>query len=140
MNTTLIPGEQSAPVSRISRISVGRLYNLGRYEHVRYEITLEVPEGGRAGDDLLKVLTLIHDLKPIFIDPWEEQKRRELVADPEKNGRHYVDLPAALESAKIWLRQLDERRQRRQQIFAAFNDLGGVEKYTDRSDDIPDDL
>ena len=30
---------------KITKITVGRLHNLGNYEHVRYELTVEVPEG-----------------------------------------------------------------------------------------------
>jgi hypothetical protein len=29
----------------ITKITIGRLYNLGSYEHVRYELTAEVPQG-----------------------------------------------------------------------------------------------
>jgi hypothetical protein len=31
--------------ARVSRLSVGRLVNLGNYEHIRYEVTVEIPEG-----------------------------------------------------------------------------------------------
>ena len=29
----------------ITKITIGRLYNLGSYEHIRYELTAEVPQG-----------------------------------------------------------------------------------------------
>lgn len=50
--------------SRISRISVGRLYNLGNYEHVRYELTIEVPEGATASETMEGVERLMAALNP----------------------------------------------------------------------------
>ena len=40
-------GQQDLPLPgpRISRIGIGRLHNLGNYEHVRYEVTVELPPG-----------------------------------------------------------------------------------------------
>ena len=35
----------TTPQSRVSKITVGRLHNLGNYEHVRYEVTVELPPG-----------------------------------------------------------------------------------------------
>lgn len=30
---------------RVSRLSIGRLVNLGNFEHIRYEVTVELPAG-----------------------------------------------------------------------------------------------
>jgi hypothetical protein len=30
---------------RVVRVGIGRLYNLGNYEHIRYDLTIEIPEG-----------------------------------------------------------------------------------------------
>lgn len=51
--------------SRVSRISVGRVYNLGNYEHVRYEITVDIPEGESAARAIVGVERIIAGLKPI---------------------------------------------------------------------------
>lgn len=49
----------------ISRISIGRVYNLGNYEHVRYELTVEVPAGSSASKAIVGVEKLIAGLRPI---------------------------------------------------------------------------
>ncbi len=51
--------------SRISRISVGRVYNLGNYEHVRYELTVEIPEGESAATAITGVEKIIAGLSPL---------------------------------------------------------------------------
>jgi hypothetical protein len=33
------------PGPRVSRVTIGRLHNLGNYEHIRYEVTVELPPG-----------------------------------------------------------------------------------------------
>lgn len=49
---------------RIVRITVGRLYNLGSYEHVRYELTIEIPEKASAAKTLEGVERLLSALNP----------------------------------------------------------------------------
>ena len=50
--------------STVSRIVVGRLYNLGNYEHVRYELTVDVPEGRSAALALKNTLRLLKAANP----------------------------------------------------------------------------
>lgn len=49
---------------KVSKITVGRLYNLGNYEHVRYELTVEVPEGQSAADAVRGLERIVAGLKP----------------------------------------------------------------------------
>src|SRR3954466_9951002 len=49
---------------RISRITIGRLYNLGSYEHVRYELTVEVPGGESAATAVIGMEKLLAALSP----------------------------------------------------------------------------
>lgn len=50
--------------ARVTRITIGRLYNLGNYEHVRYEIGVEVPEGKSASAVLTGLEKIITALSP----------------------------------------------------------------------------
>jgi hypothetical protein len=50
--------------TRVSRITVGRLYNLGNYEHVRYDVTVEVPEGESATKAMVGIERIIKALAP----------------------------------------------------------------------------
>lgn len=50
--------------ARVSKITVARLYNLGSYEHARYELTIEVPEGASAAKTLRGIERLLSALSP----------------------------------------------------------------------------
>jgi hypothetical protein len=50
---------------RVSKITIGRLYNLGSYEHVRYEISVEVPEGESADAAFKGLAKILNGLKPL---------------------------------------------------------------------------
>lgn len=49
---------------KISRITIGRLYNLGSYEHVRYELTAEVPDGYSPAVTLIGMEKILAALNP----------------------------------------------------------------------------
>lgn len=48
----------------VTKITIGRLYNLGSYEHIRYEIAAEVPEGESAEKMLTNLEKIITALAP----------------------------------------------------------------------------
>jgi hypothetical protein len=48
----------------VTKITVARLYNTGNYEHVRYELTVEVHEGESAALALRGVTSILHRLAP----------------------------------------------------------------------------
>lgn len=52
-------------LSKVSRITIARLYNLGNYEHVRYEISIDIPPGGSAKNTLTDLMEILKGLKPI---------------------------------------------------------------------------
>jgi hypothetical protein len=54
----------SAPVSRVSRISVDRLYSTGNFEHVKYSLSVEVPEGASAAAALTGIEKIMAALAP----------------------------------------------------------------------------
>lgn len=49
---------------RVSKITVGRLYNLGSYEHVRYEISLDVAPGESAAKAMIGLERIVKALAP----------------------------------------------------------------------------
>ena len=51
--------------SRVSRITVRKLFNLGNYEHVSYELSVDVDEGASARQALLDTVRILSGLKPI---------------------------------------------------------------------------
>lgn len=62
--------------SRVSRISIGRVYNLGNYEHVRYEVTVEVPEGQSASKAIVGLEKIIAGLAPLRCIKTEAELKR----------------------------------------------------------------
>lgn len=50
---------------KVTKITIGRLYNLGSYEHVRYELTVEVKEGESPATAIMGMEKLIAGLAPI---------------------------------------------------------------------------
>lgn len=49
----------------ITKITIGRLYNLGNYEHVRYDLTVEVKEGESAATAITGMEAIIAGLAPL---------------------------------------------------------------------------
>lgn len=50
---------------RIRTISIARLHSLGNYEHVKVELTADVPEGASAKATLLELAAVVERLKPV---------------------------------------------------------------------------
>ena len=48
----------------ISKITIGRLYNLGSYEHIRYELTCEIPSGESPATAIIGMEKIIGALNP----------------------------------------------------------------------------
>lgn len=48
----------------ITKITIGRLYNLGNYEHVRYELTADIPAGESPATCLIGMEKLLAALNP----------------------------------------------------------------------------
>jgi hypothetical protein len=52
-------------MSNIKTIQIGRVYNLGNYEHVRYEITAEVEPGEDPSQVMIGLEKVIEGLRPV---------------------------------------------------------------------------
>lgn len=140
------PGAQ---VPFVSRFSVGRLHSLGNFEHVRYEVTVDVPFGSRASDVLRAVDDMLRDLSPK--QPWtpyELNAARELLAAPPKtfaqgdlqaeedakaDARRRASAERALASHALW-------EARREDAFRQLDSLGGTSvRGGGRRDDYDDE-
>lgn len=66
-------------MSKIKTIQIGRVYNLGNYEHVRYEITAEVEDGEDPSQVMTGLEKVIEGLRPVKdVDSASELNRRRL--------------------------------------------------------------
>ncbi len=61
----------------ITKITIGRLYNLGSYEHVRYELTAEVKDGDSAKETITGMERILEALSPKTSTHSREELARE---------------------------------------------------------------
>ena len=120
--------------SRVSKITAARLHNLGNYEHVRYEITVEIPDGASAAQALGNVERVLSGLDPKPpVTAYDLQRARAALAKPieewpkwERDNvqqyRNYIEIDAAWRTGQNLARE-------------ALDDIGGTRIYTDAKDD-----
>lgn len=66
----------------ITKITIGRLYNIGNYEHVRYELTSEIPPGESPATCIIGIEKILAALSP---------KTSTRSRDELKRDRHQID-------------------------------------------------
>jgi hypothetical protein len=130
-----VPTAPSKP--RLARFSIGRLYNLGNYEHVRYELTVEVPPECSAKDAFLATLQLLH-----AADPHPPCTKREFeeatkaLAKPAAELDQYELKNIELHKKRMKARQVWE--QNRKLALEALDRLGGKVEYKEAQDNWPE--
>jgi hypothetical protein len=127
----------SSPQARVSRITVGRLHNLGNFEHVRYEIAVDIPEGVAPSQALANVERVLAGLDPKPpVSPYDVERAKLALKKVDEEGE---------EALQEWERSniptyrnyvaCDEKwRAERQLAREAFDDIGGTRVYTDAKD------
>lgn len=142
------------PGPRISRITIGRLHNLGNYEHIRYEVTVELPPGTSPASVLHATEQMLNGLDPKAPHSAHEVlgAQRELakpaprMADFVDGRDHYNTPEQRLESAnndreralKIVNRH-NEWRRGRDAAHRRFDELGGTALHRDAKADWDED-
>jgi hypothetical protein len=141
---------------KVSKITVSRLYNLGNYEHVRYELSSDVTEQESASQAFMNMVGILAAMKPVKFPRGEASEAdyvRGLLAEPEKNfaQQDFCDQPVldpetgkvkideeALERAKERLAEYEKaiaeynaHITKREKAIAALDDLGGTTIQTD---------
>lgn len=120
----------TTPQARVSKITVGRLHNLGNYEHVRYEIAVDVPEGASATQTLSNVERVLAGLDPKPpVSDYDLERAYSALKKPleewpeweQGNREAYVNY---IEKNKAWIAAQKLARE-------ALDDIGGTRIYTD---------
>jgi hypothetical protein len=114
---------EAALAAHVSRFSVARLHNLGNFEHVRYEVTVEVPIGVRASDVLRDVDALLLELNPkrphgeyaleqarsVIAELNREPAEEDILADSSEQvalrGRQRQRAQAVIDAEQLWATQ-----------------------------------
>ncbi len=142
--------------SRISKITVGRLFNLGNYEHVRYELTVDVPEGQSATQAITAVEAILEGMKPVsrcgvpsqseiaHAEKSFQAMRSMNAVDFQRNYGHCEGTPAEIIDRHE--QSLVEAKAKRasalataKQARALFDDLGGASQWKDAKLDWDDE-
>ncbi len=137
------------PKTRISRITVSRLYNCGNYENCSYSVTIDVAEGESAARGiraLEKILIGLAPLRDVFGPADATRKRAELdrmKGLTEEAFQRQYGKPKGGRNAyyRRCLADLKEEISKSKKKFARakkardlFDDLGGAEKWKDAKD------
>jgi hypothetical protein len=139
--------ENQTDKSRVTRINIGRVYNLGNYEHVRFDLTVEVPDGESAEKAMLGLEKIITALKPEKTIKSKLELEQEagriaamaLMSDAEFTRAHggYGAQPRAaqIEYARKRLEEEKARSEasikRSKKARALLDDLGGASEWKD---------
>lgn len=144
--------------SHITKITVGRLFNLGNYEHVRYEVTVEIPDGQSAAAAVIGIERILEGLKPSPLCSCDskdeiERKERQLAEDSvatdedfhRRHGRYYEGTRDEYMSRMAdGIREAKERRAvavaKAKRAREMFDDVAGAETWTDAKLSWDDDL
>jgi hypothetical protein len=125
----------------ISRITVGRLYNLGNYEHVRYELTVDVPAGVKPSHALTQVMRVLKaaDPKPPCSNYELRTAWEALAKDPAKLSEYDRD---NLETFKARVDRYDAWLGLKAKALNLLDQMGGSKVHTDAKeawgfDDMP---
>lgn len=143
--------QKQLPLSgpRITRITMGRLHNLGNYEHVRYEVTVDLPPGTSPASVARELEDTLNSLEPKRpVSDWDLRQAVKLLATPEPTLQPATDdddpfnSPEALlkrelrerESALKNITRHEEWLKSRDAALARFNQFGGSAMHTDAKD------
>lgn len=118
------------PGPRISRVNVARLHNLGNYEHIRYEVTVDLPEGTSPASVLGELELLMSDLAPrIPVDHYELLRARQKLAEPPQPDEPFD--ATRREKARETIALYETWRAAREKALDKFNQFGGLTRHVE---------
>jgi hypothetical protein len=135
----------------VSRITIGRLFNLGNYEHERFEISVDLAAGENARHALENVSAILNSLNPtppfgvpsldevvrlenrykheVALSPDEWERNRPYIPSP---GKGRIECLADLKAESMTKRHRYEKwKGHQQRALDALNELGGSISWKD---------
>lgn len=114
--------------ARISRITAARLYNTGNYEHVRYEITVEVPEGEDPASAFTSATEILQGLKPVTSsNRFDYERAKAQLARPASELGEWEISQIPLHKRTV--EEFEKRAAEHALILAKFSELGGSTQH-----------
>lgn len=121
--------------AKVTRIAIGRLHNLGNYEHIRYDVTVELTNGERPSEIITGLERMLGALAPVKKD-YDYQRAVAILADPEKVKD---ETERNLETYRKRIEKVDAKLARRHAALEGFDNLNGVSVFTDAKSNWEDD-
>ena len=116
------------PASRITSISISRLYNLGNYQNIKYDLSAEVGPGESASEIFKELHFILSSLRPLArphcLDDYERAVKKPTSEQGEYEKAHLQE----------WAEDIatyNERKRRRDQSVLKLNELGGSSFWKD---------
>lgn len=137
MNETPI-SEVRIARARVTHISVSRLYGLGNYQNVRYELGAEVPAEACAAGVFKELFYILQMLKPLPVPSCKRDYERAIKKTEQELSNYERE---NLESWRETVEHYDTRRRLRLEAVKALDTLGGHSEFRDAKDswDDPND-
>lgn len=130
---------EARATTRITSLRIARMHNLGNYEHVRYEVTVDIGPDENAAAILNEVEKCLQGLRPTSqVSSYDYMSAKALTGkDPdsltELEKKQYVD---ALRRVKLY----EGHEEKRKAAMLRLNELASVSrKYEDFKDGWRDD-
>lgn len=120
-----------AKCGKVTSLSVSRLYNLGNYQNVKFDLTVQVGPGESASQTFTNVMWIINQLRPLRVPECQESYENAIKLPAETQSEYQKQ---HLEEWASEMTTWAEKKRRRAEAVAAFDDLGGVSKYTDHKE------
>lgn len=130
----------------VTKITVARLYNLGNYEHVRYELTADVPPESGATGAMIALEKILEGMRPVKgVMSLEDLKRKQEeinlmktmpAVEWERRYGHYAGTPTEIiarfeESLKDDTERREKAVQIAQKARLLLDNLGGAAVWAD---------
>lgn len=124
--------------SRITQFRIGRMHNLGNYENIKYEVTVELALGDDAGQRLTTVENILNDLHAdLPHSDWDIRRAKELLEKPEAELDEYEQ--SRIPRAKQQIAENEAATKRRKRARAALSTLNYESVHTDAKKDWDED-
>lgn len=121
----------------VNRITIGRVHNLGNYEHVRFEISVNLTEEDQPGACLAEIYDLLEDLDPTPpVSDYDYQRAKAALGRPDEEWEEWER--GNLEHYQNTVNRFEEHRTRRRSAVEQLNQLKGTARYRDAKDDWED--
>lgn len=132
--------------SIVTRITVARLFSLGNYEHIRYEVTAEVDPTEKPSAILNRLCKTIEELRPnksvatpaALKSDWKEIQYLASVPEEEWSAKHgwrgaskAEVIKSRLETYKAALDAYHDAKRHEEEAKRQLDDLGGASTFTD---------